>query len=100
MEEISITIHIAGRQYRIKSDEKEREIIKDAADRINDLLRLYSEHYGHRDYQDLMAMVAVQQTIGLLKCGIELNMASEGIDRQIEIMKEFLSEDDNQQHVL
>lgn len=100
MEEISITIHIAGRQYRLKSDEKDRENIKDAADRINELLRLYSEHYGHRDYQDLLAMVAVQQTSGLLKCSIELNMVSEGIDMQIEKMKEFLSEDDNQQHVL
>ncbi len=100
MEEISITIHIAGRQYRLKSDEKEKEIIKAAADRINELLRLYSEHYGHRDYQDLLAMVAVQQTTGLLKCDIELKMASEGIENQIAIMNELLSEDDNRQLVL
>lgn len=100
MEEISITIHIAGRQYRIKSDEKDKEHIEEAARNINKSLKLYADHFAFKDNQDLLAMVSVQQALSLLKCDIELKETTEGIAEQIAQIDAVLSDNKNLQHVL
>jgi len=100
MEEISITIHIAGRQYRLKSDEKEKEHIEEAERRINKTLRLYAENYAYKDNQDLLAMVSMQQTLNLLKSDIESKEVLEIIDEQIAHIDRILSEDNSETNVL
>lgn len=100
MEEISITINIAGRQYRIKSDEKDKEYIEEAARNINHSLKLYAEHFAYKDNQDLLAMVTMQQHLNVLKCELELKTSSEGIDKQIALIDTFLSDNEYMQNVL
>lgn len=100
MEEISITIHIAGRQYRLKSDEKEKEHIEEAERLINKTLRLYAENYAYKDNQDLLAMVSMQQTLNLLKSDIESKEVLEIIDEQIAHIDRILSEDNSETNVL
>ncbi len=82
MDEISIAIHIAGRQYRLKADEKEKEQIEEAARRINRSIRLYAENFAYKDNQDLLAMVSLQQTLAIVQCettldGVELRIGIE-----------------------
>jgi cell division protein ZapA (FtsZ GTPase activity inhibitor) len=100
MEEISVTIHIAGRQYRLKSDENGRKVLEKAAEEINKALRLFSEHFAYKDNQDLLAMVSMQQTVSLLNLKAEMDDTSEKIEEEIFRLEALLEEDHNRHHVL
>ena len=100
MEEISVTRHMSGRQYRLKSDENGRILLESAAEQINKALRLFSEHYAYKDNQDLLAMVSMQQTVDLLKLQADMNETSEQIEEEIDRIEALLEEDHNKHHVL
>ncbi len=100
MNEISITIHIAGREYRLKSDEKEKEQIEEAARRINSVMRLYAENYAYKDNQDLLAMVSLHQTLQLIQCDVEMKDATERIEKEIVLIDRILSDSNSDTHVL
>ncbi|HRZ42697.1 MAG TPA: cell division protein ZapA [Bacteroidales bacterium] len=82
MDEIPIAIHIAGRQYRLRADEQEKEQIEEAARRINRSIRLHAEHFAYKDNQDLLAMVSLQQTLAIVQCEHTLD----GVERRTELL--------------
>ena len=57
MEELTITVNIAERPYRLKIKREEEEVIRKAVKEIDMRIREYSEHFAFNDKQDLMAMV-------------------------------------------
>jgi cell division protein ZapA (FtsZ GTPase activity inhibitor) len=62
MEEFSITVSIADRNYRLRIQPKDEEIIRKAAKEINELMREYAAIYAYTDNQDLLAMAALNYT--------------------------------------
>lgn len=100
MEEISVTIHIAGRQYRLKSDERGRKELEEAAEQITKTIRLYSEQFAYKDHQDLLAMVSMQQTVKLLKLNAEIEVTSEMLEQEIGRIEALLEADNDKHHVL
>lgn len=58
MEELSIKIKIADREYPMKVKRSDEERIRMAGKLINEKLRSYREQFGIEDKQDLLAMVA------------------------------------------
>jgi cell division protein ZapA len=56
MDELTITVTIAERPYRLTIKRSEEEIIRKAANEINKKIKFYSENYAYNDRQDLMAM--------------------------------------------
>ncbi len=58
MEELSIKIKIADREYPMKVKLKEEERIRAAGKLINEKLKHYRGQFGIDDKQDLLAMVA------------------------------------------
>ncbi len=58
MEELSIKIKIADREYPMKVKRADEERIRTAGKLINEKLRSYREQFGIEDKQDLLAMVA------------------------------------------
>jgi cell division protein ZapA len=58
MEELSIKIKIAEREYPMKVRRDEEEKVRAAGKLINEKLKLYREQFGIDDKQDLLAMVA------------------------------------------
>ncbi len=58
MEELSIKIKIADREYPMKVKRSDEERIRTAGKLINEKLRSYREQFGIEDKQDLLAMVA------------------------------------------
>lgn len=58
MDELSIKIRIADREYPMKVKRKDEERVRTAGRLINEKLKSYREQYGIDDKQDLMAMVA------------------------------------------
>lgn len=58
MEELSIRIKIAEREYPMKVKRHEEEKVRAAGKLINEKLKQYKEQFGIDDKQDLLAMVA------------------------------------------
>jgi len=59
MSELSITVLLAERSYRLTISEEEEEWVRKAAKSINDKLTEYANQYAFRDKQDLLAMVCL-----------------------------------------
>jgi cell division protein ZapA len=76
MEELSIKIKIAEREYPMKVKQSDEERIRTAGKLINEKLRSYREQFGIEDKQDLLAMVAFD-------CLID-KMASEDTHQEID----------------
>ncbi len=58
MDELSVKIKIADREYPMKVKRQEEEKVRAAGKLINDKIKRYREQFGIDDKQDLLAMVA------------------------------------------
>ena len=67
MEELSISLPIAERSYRLAIDKEHEELFRKAAKLIDKRIRDYSVSYAYKDKQDLLAMVALEYATGYLK---------------------------------
>lgn len=63
MEELSIKIRIADREYPMKVKRSDEERVRTAGKLINEKLKSYREQYGIDDKQDLLAMVAFDSIV-------------------------------------
>lgn len=60
MEEISISLLIGERTYRLTVKKEEEETIRKVARDINQRLQNYAQIYAYHDKQDLLAMIALE----------------------------------------
>ena len=67
MSELSIKVKIAGRQYPLTIKRDEEELIREAAKKVDDNVKLFQENYAVKDRQDLIAMTALQMATLALK---------------------------------
>lgn len=59
MEDISITVKIANRPYKLTVNRNDEEIIRNASKLIDEKINEYKSYY-YKDYQDLLAMAILQ----------------------------------------
>jgi len=59
MDELSIKVEIADRDYPMKVNKSEEARVRMAAKLINEKLKSYQKQFGHDDKQDLLAMTAL-----------------------------------------
>ena len=67
MNELSISLPIADRSYRLSIDKGHEELFRKAAKLIDKRIKDYSSSYAYKDKQDLLAMVALEYATGYLK---------------------------------
>ena len=67
MSEVSLSVNIAGRPYKLRVDSKEEEFVKKATELIEKEMKDLSGQVGYKDWQDLLAMVTLQNTSKMLK---------------------------------
>ena len=60
MNELSITVVIADRPYKLTISPDEEEAIRKAATAIETHIEKYASYFQYKDKQDLLAMVALQ----------------------------------------
>jgi cell division protein ZapA len=63
MEELSIRIKIADREYPMKVKSLDEEKVRNASRLINERLKTYKDQFGIDDKQDLLAMVAFDSLV-------------------------------------
>jgi cell division protein ZapA (FtsZ GTPase activity inhibitor) len=83
MEEISITVTISDRPYRLTVYKNEEETVKKAAKLIDQKVKEYAVHYAFKDKQDLLAMVALQFTTSLL------NNENQAVDLESDVSEKL-----------
>jgi len=67
MGELSISLPIAERSYRLAIDKEHEELFRNAAKLIDKRIKDYSGSYAYKDKQDLLAMVALEYATGYLQ---------------------------------
>ena len=67
MDELSISLPIAERTYRLAIDKEHEELFRNAAKLIDKRIKDYSTSYAYKDKQDLLAMVALEYATGYLQ---------------------------------
>jgi len=67
MKELSISITVADRPYKLVIDKEHEELFRKAAKLIENRIKDYSSNYAYKDRQDLLAMIALEFTTSYLQ---------------------------------
>jgi len=67
MKELSISITVADRPYKLVIDKEHEELFRKAAKLIENRIKDYSSSYAYKDRQDLLAMIALEFTTSYLQ---------------------------------
>jgi cell division protein ZapA len=67
MDDLSISLSIADRSYRLAITKEHEELFRNAAKLIDKRIKDYSGSYAYKDKQDLLAMVALEYATGYLQ---------------------------------
>ena len=86
MEKVAATVSILERNYKLSIPADDEIYLRNAAALIDSQARLFKKQYGHRDNQDLVAMVALAQVTELFKTNDSLKFKdNELIDKLKEL---------------
>jgi cell division protein ZapA len=91
MEELTITVNIADRPYRLKIKREEEESIRKAVSEIDQRIREYASHFAFNDKQDLMAMVLLHYASTVEKLEGDLISAESRVVNRLEKIQEILA---------
>ena len=91
MEELTITVNIAERPYRLKIKREEEEIIRKAVKEIEQRIKEYSEHFAFNDKQDLMAMVLLHYASTAQKLESDLLSGENMIISRLQKMEQLIA---------
>ncbi len=92
MEELSIKIKIADREYPMKVDSEDEERIRLAGKKINEKIKLYKDQFGIDDHQDLLAMVAFDSLYEKLQAEANSTSTGESAIDKISYLSKLISE--------
>jgi cell division protein ZapA len=92
MEELTITVNIADRPYRLKIRRDEEEVIRRAVKEIDLHIRDYSDSFAFQDKQDLLAMVLLHFSSTSLKLEQELSTREDQILSGLKKLDHYMAE--------
>ena len=90
MEELSIKVTIANREYPLRINSTEEEAVRRAADIVNAKVKTLLDNYSVRDKQDLLAMCALQFATEMLKGNV--SAASSAVNHSVQEMNDLLDQ--------
>jgi cell division protein ZapA len=83
MSELSISINIADRPYKLVIEKEHEELFRKAARLIDKKIKEYSSNYAYKDKQDLLAMVAIEYTTTFLQNERSATRTEQELDEQL-----------------
>ncbi len=92
MDELSIKIKIADREYPMKVRPADEERVRKAGKSINERLRTYRERFGIDDKQDLLSMVAFDCLIEKMEAEEKSYGADESVLEKISDLNNKISQ--------
>lgn len=67
MANVSVSVNILERAFKLSISDTEEHYLRDAAALIDTQARLFKKQFGQRDNQDILSMVALTQVTELMK---------------------------------
>lgn len=92
MDELSIKIKIADREYPMKVKPEDEERVRTAGKRINERIRMYREKFGIDDKQDLLAMVAFDSLVDKLEIEDTRHNTDESVAQKISHLNNLINQ--------
>ena len=92
MDELSIKIKIADREYPMKVRMEDEQRVRTAGKIINDRIRSYREQFGIDDKQDLLAMVAFDSLVDKLQIEENRSNTDEGVLEKIDYLNNLIAQ--------
>lgn len=92
MGEFSISITIADRPYKLVIEKEYEELFRRAAKLIDSRIKVYSNNYAYKDKQDLLAMVALDNTINLLQHERDISEKESTLEKKLIELDQALAE--------
>ncbi len=92
MDELSVKIKIADREYPMKVKRKEEEKVRAAGKLINEKIKHYREQFGLDDKQDLLAMVAFDCLIDKMAEEESLQVIDETVVEKVNHLSQLVSQ--------
>ncbi|HEX9651950.1 MAG TPA: cell division protein ZapA [Cyclobacteriaceae bacterium] len=92
MEQLSVKIKIADREYPMKVRPEDEEKVRNAGKVINERLKKYKEQFGLEDKQDLLAMVAFDSLVDLLNLENNISGADDGVLQKVDEINQLVSQ--------
>jgi len=87
----NIKITIAGRPYRLSVKLEEEEVVRKAADFVNQTILEYSKAFEYKDHQDLFAMIALQTSANSIRLEEERSFRNKDLEVKLSEIDEVLS---------
>lgn len=85
---LDIKVIIAGRPYKMSVRREKEEIVRKAAQSVNDKIKEFAHSYEFTDQQDLLSMIALQNAVS----NLELKKEKDYDEKEME--KKLLEIDD------
>lgn len=86
MDQLNIKVEISDRFYKLKIKMEDEEVVRKAAELINKKIKAYSKNYAFKDKQDLLSMVALENTTEMLNKGsIDSKKEEEIVDKLLNL---------------
>ena len=92
MEQLSVKIKIAGREYPMKVKPEDEERVRNAGHEINERIKKYKEQFGIEDKQDLLAMVAFDSLVDMFSLKDNLNVEDDSVIQKVEEINQIVSQ--------
>ncbi len=93
MSELTISVTIAERPYRLTIQRDEEEVIRKATNEINKKIKEYSNNFAFNDMQDLIAMVILEFSTKVIKFEEDLKGDDNNINNKLVELDMLLSND-------
>jgi len=92
MDELSVKIKIADREYPMKVSLEDEGQVRKAGKLINDKIKTYRDQFGIDDKQDLLAMVAFDCLMEQMSSSVPDNTIDESVVNKVNYLNHILSE--------
>jgi len=92
MDNLSIKIKIADREYPMKVKPEDEEKVRNAGKLITERLRSYREQFGIDDKQDLLAMVAFDCVVDKLEMEKQEKEMDDSVIQKINQLNHLVSQ--------
>jgi len=92
MEELSIKIRIADRDYPMKVKREDEERVRTASRLINEKLKSYRDQFGIDDKQDLLAMVAFDSLVEKMTSEESSQLVEQTVSEKISHLNHLVSQ--------
>lgn len=92
MDELTITLNIANRPYRLKINKEEEEGLRASAKKIETLMKNYANNFHYSDTQDLLAMVTLQLATSTTSLEKQITYRDTEMNDKLREIDEYLNE--------